>query len=103
MSFGGIHPAEWILPPLALNHALVNTVVPLNTPGSSAAKAASAAKDTAAKQAEQQKLSEQRAQQIASESQPFTPEQELKSRQRLASAAEFLTGEKRTIRTLGAA
>lgn len=103
MSFGGVHPMEWILPPLALNHALINTITPLNTPGSSAAKQASAAKAAEAKQAEQQKLSEQKAQETAAAAQPLSPDDQLASRQRLASASDFITGQKRAARTLGAA
>lgn len=103
MSFGGVHPAEWLFPPLALNHALVNTVAPINTPGSSAARKESAARDAAQKENMRQVLSEQRARDVAEQSKPFTPDQELASRQRLASASDFLTGKKRSLGTLGAA
>ncbi len=102
MSFGGVHPAEWILPPLALNHALVNMVAPINTPGSSAARKEAAAKDAAQKENLRQVLSEQKAQETANQAAPLTPEQDLASRQRLASASEFITQQKRAGRTLGA-
>lgn len=108
MSFGGVHPAEWIFPIVGAHHAFYNTVAgshKVNTPDSAAAKQASAEKE-AAKQA--QVLAESRQKEIDAQklleeqSKPLTPQQDLESRQRLSSASEFITQQKRAGRTLGA-
>lgn len=105
MSIGGVNPIEWVFPPLALTHAALDVGSKavtgenfFNTPGSAGAKQ----KEKQA--AEQQRLSV--SQELAADrarqeeaSRPFTPQQELQSRDRLLSATDFLTGRKR--QTLG--
>lgn len=100
MSVGGVNPLEWILPPVALSHALVDTAAKaitgkeaIVTPGSSADKArkASAAQDARLKEA--QSLADSRQQQ--DESGIASAQADFESRQRAAGASEVLTGKRR--------
>lgn len=102
MSLGGVSPFEWILPPLAASHAIVNTAAGFaGSKGVVAPTSPTAKRDAAQEQmqqtlADQQKLSQQRAAQVVK---PFTAEQEFQSRQRALSASEFLAGSKKTGQT----
>lgn len=106
MSIGGVNPIEWVFPPLALTHAAVDVASKaatgenaFNTPGSAGAKQKEAQQQQQQRLSVSQELAADRARQEAA-SRPFTPQQEEESRKRLASASEFLTGQKRQ-QTLG--
>ena len=105
MSIGGVNPVEWLFPPLALTHLATDTVSKaatgenaFNTPGSAGAKQKEAQQQQQQKLSVSQALAEERAREEEA-SRPFTPQQELESRNRLTSATDFLTGRKR--QTLG--
>lgn len=106
MSIGGVNPIEWVFPPLALTHAAVDVASKaatgenaFNTPGSAGAKQKEAQQQQQQRLSVSQELAADRARQEAA-SRPLTPQQEEESRNRLASASEFLTGQKRQ-QTLG--
>lgn len=105
MSVGGVNPLEWILPPVALSHILVDTVSEaatgskaIVTPGSPEAKArkARAAQDAQTKSA--QALADSRQQQ--DEAGIATAQSDFESRQRAAGASAFLTGRRRASQDL---
>lgn len=100
MSVGGVNPLEWILPPVALSHILVDTASKavtgkdaIVTPGSPEAKArkARAAQDAQGRSA--QALAESR--QAQDEAGIGTAQSDFESRQRAEGASEFLTGRRR--------
>lgn len=104
MSVGSVNPLEWLFPPAALTHAVVDTVSTAATgkpalvsPGSAIDKQRKAEAEQNRRIQEAQKLSESRA---AAEPNPQTAEDELASRRRATAASAFLTGERRATQTL---
>jgi len=104
MSVGSVNPLEWLFPPAALTHAVVDTVATAATgkpaivsPGSAVDKQRKAEAEQQRRIQEAQKLSESRA---AAEPKPQTAEDELASRRRAIAASSFLTGERRATQTL---
>lgn len=104
MSVGGINPLEWIFPPLAISHAVVNTASKsitgedaVSLPGSPNAKAKAAQEQQQAELEAAQKLSQTRE---AEEPKPLTGDDELKSRRRALAASEFITGKRRGAQSL---
>lgn len=104
MSVGGVNPLEWIFPPAALTHAVIDTAAKaatgkeaVVTPGSAVDKQRKAEGEQQRRIQEAQKLSESRA---AAEPKPETAEDRLASRRRAIAASEFLTGQKRASQTL---
>lgn len=104
MSVGSVNPLEWLFPPAAITHAVIDTAAQATTgkpaivtPGSAIDKQRKAEDEQQRRVQEAQKLSESRA---AAEPKPLTASQEFESRQRALSASEFLTGRKRASSTL---
>lgn len=100
MSVGGVNPLEWILPPVAISHAIVNTASKaitgkdaVVTPGSAEDKARKAQAAADAQVKASQTLAESRNTEDTSGVQ--TGQDDYQSRQRALSASSFITGQKR--------
>ena len=106
MSVGGVNPLEWILPPVALTHAVIDTAAQavtgkeaFVTPGSATDKRQKAERAQQQRVNAAQSLAESRETQDPG---PPTADDELASRRRARSASEFLTGRRRPSQTLAA-
>lgn len=100
MSVGGVNPLEWILPPVAISHAIVNTASKaitgkdvVVTPGSAEDKARKAQAANDAQVRASQTLAESRSQE--DEAGTLTGQDDYESRQRALAASELITGKKR--------
>lgn len=107
MSVGGVNPLEWIFPPLALSHVVVDTASKAITgkeaaimPGSPVAKAENAQEEQQREMEAAQKLSQSREEERPK---PLTGDDELQSRRRAISASDFITGKRRASQGLAEA
>ena len=105
MSMGGVNPLEWILPPLAMSHIIVDTVSKVATgknavqmPGSPDAKARTRQAEHSKQVNAAQTLAESR--QREDEAGVATAHRDFNSRQRAARASDVLTGRRRASQDL---
>jgi len=106
---GGVNPIEWVLPPVAILHTIVDQAASASgnpipgVPGSQTAAAKQAEDDAAAQQHAQQDTANQQAKQAADDlaARTETPQEALLSRRRAqVSATQTLGGQRRASQTL---
>lgn len=107
---GGVNPIEWVLPPVAVSHLIVDQAaraaapgIGVNpddipgTPGSPAARAQSAAQEadaaSRAQRAQMQGQQDRATQELAARTE--TPQEAVEARRRAAASAQLLGGGKR--------
>ena len=98
MGGGGVSPFEWILPPVAISHQIVNTAsqqisgnrAKIVTPGSSTDRQNEADTKNEQSLGEQQRQSRDAAAELKYNTTPQTPQEELAARRRAQSAKQAL-------------